>query len=184
MPWCPKCGTEYREGFAECVDCHVPLLDKKPISPPEADLQEHEYLLDPVVAYQVATTAEARMVCETLRNADIACITRESSLGGILATYTGSSIYGTDIVVDRTRLEDAREVLQIWAAQDERAPVSEEDLAQLALSELPEAELAAQAEAEEPAMLSGNRSYKFMKIMLGVIAALAVIILILTKFVS
>ena len=24
--YCPQCGTEYREGFAECSDCHVPLM--------------------------------------------------------------------------------------------------------------------------------------------------------------
>lgn len=24
---CPQCGAEYREGFDECADCHVPLVD-------------------------------------------------------------------------------------------------------------------------------------------------------------
>jgi hypothetical protein len=24
--YCPECQTEYREGFTECSDCHVPLL--------------------------------------------------------------------------------------------------------------------------------------------------------------
>ncbi|MDP9341770.1 MAG: hypothetical protein M3Q23_06635 [Actinomycetota bacterium] len=23
---CPRCGTEYRPGFTECADCHVPLV--------------------------------------------------------------------------------------------------------------------------------------------------------------
>jgi putative signal transducing protein len=23
--YCPECGVEYREGFTECADCHVPL---------------------------------------------------------------------------------------------------------------------------------------------------------------
>lgn len=27
MPWCPKCRTEYREGFAFCYDCEVDLVD-------------------------------------------------------------------------------------------------------------------------------------------------------------
>jgi len=31
--YCPQCLTEYREGFAECSDCHVPLLPGTP--PPE-----------------------------------------------------------------------------------------------------------------------------------------------------
>jgi len=25
---CPQCGTEYREGFDMCTDCHVPLIPK------------------------------------------------------------------------------------------------------------------------------------------------------------
>ncbi len=25
---CPKCGTEYREGFNECAYCHIPLVEK------------------------------------------------------------------------------------------------------------------------------------------------------------
>jgi hypothetical protein len=28
--FCPKCGAEYREGFAECADCGVALVWEKP----------------------------------------------------------------------------------------------------------------------------------------------------------
>ena len=28
MPWCPKCGSEYREGFTKCADCQVDLVGK------------------------------------------------------------------------------------------------------------------------------------------------------------
>ena|SRR5579872_4370114 len=24
--YCPQCGVEYRDGFTECSDCHIPLL--------------------------------------------------------------------------------------------------------------------------------------------------------------
>jgi tetratricopeptide (TPR) repeat protein len=30
MPYCPKCRAEYREGFTECADCRVPLVDALP----------------------------------------------------------------------------------------------------------------------------------------------------------
>lgn len=30
MPWCPKCGAEFREGFTTCNSCHVPLIDHEP----------------------------------------------------------------------------------------------------------------------------------------------------------
>jgi len=31
--YCPQCQTEFRDGFAECSDCHVPLLAGTP--PPD-----------------------------------------------------------------------------------------------------------------------------------------------------
>ena len=32
--YCPKCRCEYRDGFAECSDCHVPLLAGGPAEEP------------------------------------------------------------------------------------------------------------------------------------------------------
>jgi len=33
--YCPKCKGEYREGFTQCADCQVPLVDELP--QPESD---------------------------------------------------------------------------------------------------------------------------------------------------
>ncbi len=30
MPWCPKCGAEFRKGFTACNTCHVKLIAHKP----------------------------------------------------------------------------------------------------------------------------------------------------------
>lgn len=30
MPWCPKCGAEFRKGFTACNTCHVRLIDHEP----------------------------------------------------------------------------------------------------------------------------------------------------------
>jgi hypothetical protein len=32
--YCPQCRCEYRDGFTECSDCHVPLLAGAPASDP------------------------------------------------------------------------------------------------------------------------------------------------------
>ena len=32
--YCPECGVEYRDGFAECSDCHVALLAGAPAPEP------------------------------------------------------------------------------------------------------------------------------------------------------
>ncbi len=33
--YCPKCKSEFREGFFECSDCLVPLVDKLPPEEPK-----------------------------------------------------------------------------------------------------------------------------------------------------
>ena len=37
--YCPQCRAEYREGFVECSDCHVPLAAGVPPTPPEEPVE-------------------------------------------------------------------------------------------------------------------------------------------------
>jgi hypothetical protein len=39
--YCPECEVEYRPGFTECADCHVPLVDAlpPPAEVPNPDLE-------------------------------------------------------------------------------------------------------------------------------------------------
>jgi len=34
MPWCPKCGAQYREGFTRCSECGVELTADPPSAAP------------------------------------------------------------------------------------------------------------------------------------------------------
>jgi hypothetical protein len=36
--FCPECRSEYREGFVECADCEVPLVEGLPAEGPVPDL--------------------------------------------------------------------------------------------------------------------------------------------------
>lgn len=40
MPWCPKCKTEYREGFTVCADCGGELVEQEPEKDSEEEIAE------------------------------------------------------------------------------------------------------------------------------------------------
>ncbi|MFH1537833.1 MAG: hypothetical protein ABIH66_02670 [bacterium] len=42
MPYCPKCGGEYREGFRECSDCLLELVDTPPKDPRPPGLDDED----------------------------------------------------------------------------------------------------------------------------------------------
>ena len=37
MPWCPKCKSEYRDGFSICADCGSELVDEETFARLEAE---------------------------------------------------------------------------------------------------------------------------------------------------
>lgn len=39
MPWCPKCKSEYRQGFTVCADCGSKLSEEKPVEISAPDRQ-------------------------------------------------------------------------------------------------------------------------------------------------
>lgn len=66
MPWCPKCKTEYREGFTVCADCGSKLVEDEPCNSSNEELQEEsrEGIWEPegdddVLAGEEAVNAES-----------------------------------------------------------------------------------------------------------------------------
>jgi hypothetical protein len=37
--YCPECGSEYREGFVQCTDCEVPLVESPQLEPFHPDIR-------------------------------------------------------------------------------------------------------------------------------------------------
>ena len=70
MSYCPECLAEYKEGTAECIDCHVPLNPGSPPRPtpePEAKMVRLRSFKGPTASM------DADMVREVLDQEGIPC---------------------------------------------------------------------------------------------------------------
>ena len=67
MPWCPECGTEYREGFTRCSDCGAALTDAPPPGVATAARPGPEWV--EVASYP--TAEEARLAAGLLQGSGI-----------------------------------------------------------------------------------------------------------------
>ena len=61
--FCPKCRTEYREGFYVCSDCNSDLLDELPEVPPEPKPEFIEYV-EVMGTYNPADVALIKSILE------------------------------------------------------------------------------------------------------------------------
>ena len=108
MSYCPKCLIEYREGAAECIDCHVPLL---PGSPPAVETPAFapDVRLVTVRTFHGPT---ASMDAELARN-----VLKEEGILSALPGDTGAEVIpGIDVVQLLVREEDAARAAEILAA--------------------------------------------------------------------
>lgn len=77
---CPKCSSEYREGFTRCSDCDVDLVEPPPAEP---ELQDPEMQL--VKIYEGGNAAVLPLIESLLRDADIEFMTRGEALQDLFA---------------------------------------------------------------------------------------------------
>lgn len=106
MPWCPKCQTEYREGYSICADCQVALVDKLPKLPP-VDLGE------PVLLITLNDVFEGNILLELLRENKIPAFQKGRGVGGYLNIIMSVNSFGTEIYVPRQMLKQAQELMEI-----------------------------------------------------------------------
>ncbi|NLZ90984.1 MAG: DUF2007 domain-containing protein [Clostridiales bacterium] len=116
MPWCPKCGIEYREGFSACADCGSALVDARPdqSGPEQPDGEEGwEHL---VFLY---SEMEADIVIGLLETEGIPVIKTYKGMGVLHKVYTGKAT-GVDLFVPQRKLEQARKLLEEQVNGSER----------------------------------------------------------------
>jgi len=122
MPFCPKCGVEYREGFYKCSDCDTELVASPEQRPPWGSARAVELT-------RRENPAEARMICRTLEDAGIPCAVKgaegKEMLGPILGAslFDGTALNYVVIMVPEDRLEEAGSLVNLYF--DEENPDEE-----------------------------------------------------------
>lgn len=113
MPFCPTCRFEYREGFTHCPDCGCDLVETLAVEERAKDEEIHacEYQ-DFVWLANVEDGPLGEGAISVLRAYEIPYRTGYSDQGMIAGLYTGKSITGIDVYVQKSRLQEARELLE------------------------------------------------------------------------
>jgi hypothetical protein len=120
MAYCPECLTEYREGFAECIDCRVPL---QPGAPPT--IERPDFAPDAsLVSVRTFRGPTASMEAELARN-----VLKEEGIPSALPGDTGAEVIpGIDVVQLLVREEDAARagaILMAFESADAELPGSD-----------------------------------------------------------
>lgn len=179
MPWCPKCKSEYREGFTECATCHVPLVDELPEEDEtrvqdtvQAELAEETVqIANPIAVYTSERRIDAEMVRDMLQDSGIAAGMRQVMIQQSGAVTGRRARYGVELVVDAADTARARQLIDEMKQALEAEQMDEDELARLA-------EEQAMEMPEQP--VEDNASFK----LLPVVAAVIVVALVLLWLVA
>jgi len=106
--FCPECLTEYRQGFVECSDCHVPLVD----SLPEPETPDHtgEGDLDVLIRSGCCGPLAIGLAKSLLEEAGIPFFLMGQNVWA--RQESGNFIGWLDVRVPHDREAEAREILK------------------------------------------------------------------------
>ncbi len=109
--FCPKCRTEYREGFYTCTDCGASLVSELPPEPATEYVEFEEVLI-------------------SLNPGDVAMIKSLLDSEGITYYFRGESAYSfappTRLMVQKDRADEARELLEGLEISEDLPPEDSE----------------------------------------------------------
>lgn len=178
MAWCPKCGSEYRDGFTECASCGVKLVDKlTDEQKKQAEMEERrdmvlpEGMSRPVAIFTAKNRLEAESIEDMLRDNDIPVFDRPAAFRQIQSYSGADARFGVELVVDASQTARARQLIDEMQTELSENELSEDDLARLAEEQ---AEQMPKAEVEDSASLR----------LLPVIAGILVLALVVLYFVT
>jgi threonine dehydrogenase-like Zn-dependent dehydrogenase len=130
--WCPKCGSEYREGIDVCADCGAALVAE----PPPARTKHREVTGpfppdDDLVELTTINAFEAEVVAAQLRGAGIPTLVFGVGTAGLLSAVQLAE--GSRVMVRRTDLDAAETVVAaLFGGDPVNVPIDDDELASLA----------------------------------------------------
>ena len=119
---CPECGSEYREGFTQCSDCDVALVEALPEDAGEPDVE--------IVKVFTATNAAVLPLVESvLLDANIEFMTKSEGLQDVFAL--GRFGMGSNNLIGPAtiwvRKDDETAALELIDTLDEPVPPPSEE---------------------------------------------------------
>jgi hypothetical protein len=117
--YCPQCQVEYRDGFTECSDCHVPLLAG---TPPEAPAGGLDPTLGLVVVLETNDGIQLAMAKGLLEDVGIPFFVL-GQIATLVQDVDGFLRKWVRLQVPRDREAEARELLE---AMETSTPLDEE----------------------------------------------------------
>ncbi len=116
--WCPYCKAKYREGFSQCADCGVALVNEKPVEKSPGKPIEYE---KPVVVFTSSNLHEAHLIQSLLKGSGIEARAVDSHVSSIEPFYV-NAVGGIKIVVDEKQLKKAQSILKEYRSKESESP--------------------------------------------------------------
>lgn len=145
MPWCPKCKAEYQEGFTECTDCKVPLVE-------ELDKLEEEEAF--ISFFQAEEQKTAEKLASFFEYSDLHCKTHydEETKAYIVdippdMEKEARKLYEAFYVVEAELA--AKKAYEKQTAQETEADAIKEDISSVEKAEEPEEGMSSEETVEE-----------------------------------
>ena len=179
MPWCPKCGSEYRDGFTECASCGVKLVDKlTDEQKKQAEMEERrdmvlpEGMSRPVVVFTAKNRLEAESIEDMLRDNDIPVFDRPAAFRQIQSYSGADARFGVELVVDASQTARARQLIDEMQTELSENELSEDELARLAEE---------QAEQMPKAEVEDSTSLRLLPVIAGILVLALVVLYFVTR---
>lgn len=111
MAICPKCKSEFREGFTKCNSCNIPLVDEL-----EKETEEIEFIHEDgeewVFLINVSDGYEIDNIEGLFKENDIPLLKKHKGSGEFLELYMGTTSFGIDLYVPESLLEKSKEIIE------------------------------------------------------------------------